>query len=179
MQLPSFQLSWIDSWPTSSRPHQQHAADLQQSALALFGQPDPRTAWCKPATTNLRRSLLLREEDNGSSDLLPAAWDASFTSSAARVASALSITTLHLDPFSPPASSAYACWHFLHAHFPHQCPSPSEGINATTSAQLSWLPTKARRTLAVANHAQLARLSPAASSRPFFTATLPDPVACG
>jgi hypothetical protein len=107
----------------------------------------------------------------GASDLLPAARGASYTSSVARV------HLPHLHPFTAPASST--SWHFLHAQFPEQWPPLAGAFNAMTSAQLSWLPTKVRRTLVAANHAQRARLWSADRGQPSFTVPPPAPAACG
>jgi hypothetical protein len=88
-----------------------------------------------------------------------------FTSSATRAASVLSVATTHLHPFSATTNATCTCWHFRHTQFPDLCPSRAEGLTAATAAQLTRMPTEVRNALTAANRAEPGRVWPSDRAR--------------
>jgi hypothetical protein len=129
-------------WAEGSPLLEQHAADLCLAALALFSQPDPRTAGLNPTATNIQLHLPLREGGFGVSNFPPAVCAAAFVSLAMRAASALSAAATHLHPFSAPTNATSTCWHFQQTQLPELCLSPAEGLTAATAALLTRLQPK-------------------------------------
>jgi hypothetical protein len=82
LQLRLQHLSRTVPWAAASPYLQQHAADLREATLTLFGQPDHCTAGLNPTATNFQLHLPLREGGFGVNDFPPAACAAAFISSA-------------------------------------------------------------------------------------------------